>query len=169
MGFKSTYANRGTVLEHYVEQANATYRQRNIAAIHKNPPPVKVTKQNRNGSIEGFIEGKGYVDYSGVRAGKHISFDAKETTDKNKFPLQNIKQHQYEDLEADHYQKGISFILLYFVAHQEAYILTFSQLEYWWAEVKNGGRKSIPYKWIQENCRKCAAGRGIALDYLSAL
>lgn len=169
MAWKSTHANRGTVLEHYVEQANATYRQRNRAAIHKNPPHIKITKIDKRGQLTGFIEAKGYVDYDGISEGRYIAFDAKETNNKTSFALSNIEPHQYEHLKDAHDQRGTSFILLHFAAHNEVYILTFKELQHWWENAKMGQRKSIPYTWVKENCRLCSAGNGIALNYLDAI
>lgn len=163
-------ANRGRALENAIEAANRVYEIRKIALIHKVPTPVKVRRQNSRGIIiEGWFERKSTVDYHGIASGKPIAFDCKSTREKTRFPLNNIEPHQYEYLKQFHYHQGISFLVVEFAIQHEIYILKFEDLEKWWNESKQGGRKSIPYQWFVENCERCKPGRGMSLDYLAAV
>ncbi|ANT39982.1 recombinase RecU [Bacillus cereus] len=166
----TNYANRGKPLEIAIETANAQYDAREVALIDKVATPVKVKKLDKSGRIaSGWYDHKSTVDYKGITNGVSIAFDAKSTTNKTNFPLQNIKSHQVTYLRKHQQQKGISFMLVEFSLHQEHYILMFDQLAEWWVEAVQGGRKSIPYQFFVENCIRCGPGRGIALDYLAAL
>lgn len=166
----TNYANRGNALEIAIGTANVQYDAREVALIDKVATPVKVKKLDGTGQIaSGWYEHKSTVDYRGLTKGVSIAFDAKSTMNKNRFPLQNVKSHQITYLRKHQEQKGISFLLVEFSAHQEHYILMFDQLAEWWKEAVQGGRKSIPYQFFVDNCIRCGPGRGIALDYLAAL
>lgn len=167
---KSTYANRGKFLETYIDAANVTYEVRDIALIHKVATPVHVNKLNDKGRIiDGWFKEKSTVDYEGIYRGRSIAFDAKETEIGTRFPLENIEKHQYIYLEKHHKQKGISFIIVFFTAKQETYVLRFEDLKKWVEAAKSGERKSIPYEWFKKNCNLVLPERGIVMDYLSAL
>jgi len=75
--------------------------------------------------------------------------------------LEYLKQH--------HLHGGISFLLIEFATRQAFFILKFEDLEKWWNEAKNGGRKSIPFAWFAEHCQRCRMSRGIPFDYLAAV
>ncbi|ANB66108.1 recombination U family protein (plasmid) [Anoxybacillus sp. B7M1] len=162
-------ANRGMGLENYINAANTAYKLKKIALIDKKPVPIKFRTDKRTGRIkEAWFEKQSTVDYYGIVNGVPVAFECKSTREETRFPLNNIEEHQYEYLREFHLQKGVSFLLVEFAAHQEIYILKFEQLQQWWFESRRGGRKSIPYKWFQENCKKCGPGRGLSVDYLAA-
>ncbi|MGG1340143.1 Holliday junction resolvase RecU [Bacillus toyonensis] len=166
----TNYANRGKSLEIAVETANAQYDAREVALIDKVAVPVKVKALNDKGRVaDGWYEHKSTVDYKGISNGISLAFDAKSTTNKTNFPLQNIKHHQMAYLRKHQQQKGISFMLVEFAVHHEHYIIMFDQLAEWWSGAVKGERKSIPHQFFVDHCIRCGPGRGIALDYLAAL
>ncbi|WP_394557314.1 Holliday junction resolvase RecU [Priestia aryabhattai] len=171
---KSSQANRGMEFEGYILQANARYAIRGIASVDKVATPVKVFKLATTGPKKGRIidavyEEKSTVDFAGISRGRSIYFDAKET-DKASFPLQNVEEHQYEALREKHSHQAISFLLVRLKKYNdEIYILLFEDLDKWWKESMQGGRKSIPYQFFKENCEVCKPGRNVAIDYMAAL
>jgi recombination protein U len=168
--FKSTsHVNRGMNLEAEVIKANLRYDALGLAVINKVSTPIQVIRNRETRKIDGaFFKEKSTVDFVGISKGKYLTFDAKETKNKTSFPMKNIKQEQYEHLKKVNEQKGISFLLIYFVAHDEKYILTIDQLIYW-KEQEATGRKSIPYEFFKENCKQCYPGLNVAINYLPVL
>jgi recombination protein U len=162
-------ANRGMGLENYINAANVAYKLKRIALIDKKPVPIKFRTDKFGRIKEAWFEKQSTVDYYGVVNGVAIAFECKSTREKNSFPLKNIEEHQYEYLREFNLQKGVSFLVIEFAAHHEIYILKFDQLQKWWFEARRGGRKSIPYSWIKENCERCKPGRGLSVDYLAAV
>lgn len=164
------YGNRGMGLEMYINSANTTYLHRGIAVVKKVPTPVKVRRiDNNTGRIkEAWFEKGELVDYIGAYNGKAVAFDAKSTRVKN-LPLNNIEPHQYEFLKAYYKAGALSFLIVEFALEHEIYLLPFNHLEDYWEDAKKGGRKSIPLKHFQEECKQVRSGRGISLDYLESL
>ncbi|NDL66332.1 Holliday junction resolvase RecU [Anaerotalea alkaliphila] len=147
MGFWRTRGLRGSALEELVNHTNDKYRERGLALVQKVPTPIKpVELDPANGNIRlAFFEQRSTVDYIGVVQGVPICFDAKETN-KERFPLQNIHEHQLRFMEDFERQEGVAFLLVNFTQHQEFYFLPFGQLKESWDLALQGGRKSIPYR-----------------------
>ncbi|MED4914349.1 Holliday junction resolvase RecU [Parageobacillus thermoglucosidasius] len=162
-------ANRGMGLENYINTANTTYKLKRIALVDKRPVPIKFLTDENGHIRKAWFDQKSTVDYYGVFDGVPIAFECKSTREKTRFPLSMIEKHQYEYLREFHMQKGISFVIIEFAVHHEIYILKFEQLQKWWLVSLGGGRKSIPYSWIKENCERCKPGLGLSVDYLAAV
>jgi len=161
-------ANRGRALEELVMAANAQYLSKGIAVVQKVPTPWQVIRRGPR-IVSAFPERKSTVDFVGIAGGRAIAFDAKSTLTKTRFPLDNLEPHQFEFLESWDCHGGIAFVLMEFAAHEEFYVVSFRQLREWWAARKSGGRKSVPYEVIREQCRRVTAGRGVVLDYLQGV
>ena len=90
----NTYGNRGMGLEADIGESNKFYRVNDIAIIHKKPTPITISKVDYPSRLEAVIR-EGYfrtpstTDYNGIYKGKYIDFEAKETTHKTSFPLDN--------------------------------------------------------------------------------
>lgn len=168
--FKSTsHVNRGMNLEAEIIKSNLRYDSLGLAVINKIATPIQVKRNKKTREIDGaYFKEKSTVDFVGISKGKHIAFDAKETENKTSFPLNNIKKEQYEHMKKVEVQKGISFLLIYFIPHDEKYILTIDQLTYWMNQAGTG-RKSIPYAFFKENCKQCYPGLNVAINYLPVL
>lgn len=156
----TTYANRGMQLEHEIEASNQAYYLKNIAVIQKIATPMKKI------SGKAFYSEKSTVDFLGCINGRGIAFDAKETKERNYFPLKNVHEHQLRFLEQYKDCGGHAFVLVRFVKHQETFMLASTQLSQWWKEAAYGGRKSIPYEWFTMNCEQVKSRNGIVIDYL---
>ncbi|MDO5156344.1 MAG: Holliday junction resolvase RecU [Eubacteriales bacterium] len=106
---------RGSTLEEFINRTNDLYKERGMALVQKIPTPItpvafdKTTKQ----ITRAYFEKDSTVDYIGAVQGIPICFDAKECN-VDKFPLQNIHEHQIQFMEQFELQKGISFFIIYF-------------------------------------------------------
>ena len=90
------YKNLGMNLESDINNTNLYYIEKEKAYIYKKPTPIKLVKVDyKKGKIEeAYFEKPSTTDYNGIYKGKYIDFEAKETTNKNGFPLNNIHKHQ---------------------------------------------------------------------------
>lgn len=161
---------RGKALEQKIEHTNKVYQKKGWALVHKEPTPWNVSYDRKTGRVyRAFPKEKGTVDFIGVSHGRPIAFDAKNTKEKTRFPLSNVKEHQVEYLRNHQDQGGISFLIVEFEKLGETYLLKFDQLYKWWIDAKRGGRKSIPYSFFNVECERILPKRGVAVDYLKAL
>ena len=107
------------------------------------------------------------MDYIGVVQGYPVCFDAKETGKEN-FPLKNIHEHQMDYMRSYVKQRGVAFILVYFTAKDEIYLLPFEVLDRYWQKARDGGRKSVPYSAFDP--KLLVKGKaGYLVHYLEAL
>jgi recombination protein U len=161
------HANRGQYLEEWVEQANHVYNVKGMAIITKIPTPWKVQRNyspfNKYQISGAFPEKKSTVDFGGTADNYSIWFDVKATTNKTSFPLINIHKHQIDYLEKVAKQGGKAFILVHSRETKKTWVLWIDQLFKYMAE---NTRKSISFKWFEENCEEVPQGVGIILDYL---
>ena len=90
------YSNRGMNLEYLINNANKYYLENDIAVIHKKPTPIQLVDVDykKNEIKKAYFKDKSTLDYNGLYKGKYIDFDAKETRETTRFPLQNIHEHQ---------------------------------------------------------------------------
>lgn len=166
--YSRSHANRGAMLERLIDMTNRQYRNNGIADIRKIPTPVQITGNNR-GKVTGYTTKGEWVDYVGIYKGKTIVFDAKETTNRTSFPLENVSNHQYELLKSWHEKGAQSFLIVSFRKLDEIYLLPFEMLETYEYGARNGGRKSIPYNEFAMNCDLIKSDKGYVLHYLKEL
>ncbi len=163
-----SHKNRGMDLEKLINESNKYYLQNDIAIIYKKPTPIGITKviyQNNKQIIKnGYFESKSTLDYNGIYKGKYIDFDAKVTINKTSFPLNNIHPHQFEHIENIIRHGGISFLII--KMNLNYYLLDGQKL----LDFKNTTkRKSIPFDFIEKNCKKIKEGYNPPLDYLQVV
>lgn len=166
--YSRTHANRGAGLERLIDLTNQQYRNKGVADVRKIPTPVQI-QSNVRGKVTGYITKGEWVDYSGVHDGRAIAFDAKETSSKTSFPLDNISEHQYELLKSWHQKGAQSFLLVSFTKLDEVYLLPFKLLEVYWEDARKGGRKSIPHPFFFMNCDLVKSDNGYVLHYLKSV
>lgn len=161
-----SHKNRGLDLEHLINITNDYYLNNNIAVIYKKPTPITVSKVDykNNKVTEGFYKTPSTLDYNGIYKGKYIDFDAKETVKKTSFPLSNIHPHQIKHIERIINHGGISFIVL--KMNSFYYLLKGEDLLDF---IKNNERKSIPFEYIDNKCKKIKESITPALDYLKII
>lgn len=145
----NTYANRGMILEHDINETNKYYLIHNIALIYKKPTPIKVVRVEypKNVIREAYYNEPSTLDYNGIYRGNYIEFDAKETQSKTSFPLSNIHKHQIEHIKKVLYFGGIAFIIVRFSLLNETYILLGQDLIDF---LESNDRKSIPLDYFRK-------------------
>lgn len=163
--YSQTHANRGAVLERLIDMSNTQYRNNGVADIRKIPTPVNI-QSNVQGKVRGYVTKGEWVDYAGVHDGRAIIFDAKETSIKTSFPLDNISEHQYQLLKSWREKGALSFLLVSFTKLNEVYLLPTKLLELYWEDARKGGRKSIPYQVFLTECDLVKSEKGYVLHYL---
>lgn len=163
---KVSHANRGMKLESLLNLTNDYYREINKAIIYKKPTPIKIVKteiSNKGIKIsDAYFEAPSTLDYNGLYKGKYIDFDAKETKEVTRFPLQNIHEHQLLHMKKVLEHGGITFLiismndLIYYLDGNN--IIDFIE--------NNKNKKSIPYSFIEENGYVIKQKINPRIDYL---
>lgn len=143
--------HRGDNTEEIINAANKYYAIHNVAVITKMPVPVKVLKIENSIITKAFFEEKSTVDYHGFAQGISFVFDAKETNEKSRLPLQNIHPHQIKYMNEVRKHKVLSFIIAHFKAYREFFLIPGEIINYYYQKSLKGGRKSIPYKELDRN------------------
>lgn len=144
-----SYKNRGMNLEADLNDTNAYYREEKIAYIYKKPTPIKLVKVDYKKNLikEGYFEKPSTTDYNGIYKGKYIDFEAKETTSKTSFPLNNIHPHQIEHIRNITIEGGISFLIVRFTTLDQTFYLSGKDfLEF----IDTNTRKSIPLSYFND-------------------
>lgn len=146
-----TYSNRGMGLENDINLSNEYYLIQNKAVIHKKPTPITITKVDYPSRVEAVIREAYFktpstTDYNGIYKGKYIDFEAKETKNKDFFPLRNIHIHQIQHLQKVVEHKGIAFLIVSFTSIGKIYLLKAEDLL---SFIENNQRKSIPISYFE--------------------
>ena len=159
------YAHRGMDLEADLNITNVYYRDHDIAYIYKKPTPIKATKieyqNNRKVITKGYFETPSTTDYNGIYKGYYLDFEAKVTSTKTSFSLSNLHHHQLNHLKNMDNHGGIAFLIIYFKAYDEVYLLKVKDI--------NTTTKSIKYTYIKEHGYLCNFGLNPRLDYLKII
>ena len=153
MGKKVDFGKRGMDFEAEINATNDYYLSHGIAVVHKKPTPIQVVhveypKRRRAKIVEAYYRQASTTDYSGVYRGYYLDFEAKETHQKQSFPLKNFHKHQIEHMKGVLKQDGLAFVLLHFSALSESYYLESSALIKFYET--HDGRQSMPIKLIRE-------------------
>ncbi len=162
------YSNRGLDLETIIEEANTYYKENDIAYIYKKPTPIGVAKviyQNGERRIkDAFYKMPSTLDFNGLYKGYYIEFDAKVTTNKTSFPLNNIHPHQLKHIQNIYNHKGIVFLII--SINDEYYLLSGKDLLTF---INNEKRKSIPYSYIKDKGYILKYNYLKGLDYIDVI
>lgn len=163
---KSNAINDGSGFEGLISAASNQYERRGVAFIKKTPNPWKVISRG-NQIVKAFpsTENK-LVDFMGVADGRAIHFEAKSTSEVNRFDLSMLTDDQYEFLKKSYDHGAHTFVLIEFVKRFEVWCLPFSILDMFWRAALQGGRKSIPYDTVADLGYRVRQSRGFVLDYL---
>ncbi len=159
-------ANQGMALEEMINITNDYYNQHNIAFINKRPTSVKILKTSDKYKItEAVFVAPSTLDYVGICDGHYLDFEAKETTSKKGFPMQNIAKHQITAMQAIIQQKGITFALIFLRAFNEIYLLDGHVL----IETYNQNKTIIPYEDIKQLGTLIKEGYFTPVDYIKVV
>lgn len=167
-------ANRGMNLEADLNLTNEYYLATNVAVIHKKPTPIKVVHvsyPSRQAAeiTKAFYTTPSTTDYNGIYQGYYIDFEAKETTNKTSFPLQNIHSHQVEHLLKVRDHGGIGFVIIAFTSVATIFVLMIEELQVFYQRHVSGGRKSISLQELHECAFLVEYGLAPRLDYLAVI
>lgn len=163
---------RGMELENDLNITNKYYLDIKKAFIYKKPTPIKIvkttypTKSNKKVDIvinEAYFESPSTTDYNGLYKGKYIDFEAKETTNKTSFPLENIHKHQINHLRNIMENDGIAFLIIRFIEHNKTYLLFAKDF---FNYIDKNNKKSIPYNYFEEKAYEIKEKYSPRLDYL---
>lgn len=166
-------SNRGMSLEADINAANNYYLATGQAVIHKKPTPIQIVNVSypaRSAAkiTEAYFRQASTTDYNSIYKGYYIDFDAKETTHKRSFPLNNIHDHQVEHLKSIVTQHGLAFMIIRFSVLKETYVVWADLIFQYW-DNKETGRKSIPYEVVVKSGELIAQGINPTTPYLTAV
>lgn len=164
------YGNRGMSLEEEINISNRYYLQRGKAVIHKKPTPIQIVNVDypkRSAAVikEAYFKQASTTDYNGVYRGYYLDFEAKETRNKNSFPLNNFHKHQIIHMQACQRQQGICFAIVKFSMDNELFLLPAQFLFHCWSQ-KDNGKKSIPKSAIVKHGYQIKYGLHPRIPYL---
>lgn len=172
---KTNYSNRGMTLEKELNLTNKQYLNDNIAIIHKKPTPIQVVKVDypkRSAAkiTEAYYRSSSTTDYNGVYKGYYLDFEAKETKNKQSFPLNNFHEHQIRHMKQAGEHGGICFTIVRFSTSDEIFLFDSDFLFKWWdQQYLNEGRKSIPLSAIKEESYQIPYGYNPRIPYLKII
>ncbi len=149
---KLDYKNRGMNLEDDINNTNLYYIDKKLAYIYKKPTPIKLVKVDyKKGKIEeAYFEKPSTTDYNGIYKGKYIDFEAKETTNKNGFPLSNIHKHQINHIRNIDKENGICFLIVRFTTLNETYLLMAKDFLEFIDNNNNNKKSCVPIAFFKE-------------------
>lgn len=169
-----TKANQGRDLEDLITMANAQYRARKRAVIHK-VPTEWVPERNHRAEAGGrtfvgaHVKNKAAVDYMGAYRGRALAFDAKRTKDlSTRMRWDRIEEHQAAFLEDWTATGSPAFILAGFALS----LFLVIPWDYWRGEwARPGGPASFKGPDLAEAEPEMVvrSSSGIILDYLAAV
>ena len=162
------YKNLGMNLENDINKTNEYYIDKKKAYVYKKPTPIKLVKVDyKKGQIqEAYFEKPSTTDYNGIYHGKYIDFEAKETVNKNGFPLINIHKHQIKHIRNIYEEKGICFLIVRFTKCNETYLLMAKDFI---SFVDNDSKNIIPIEYFKEYGYKISDKYIPRVDYLEII
>lgn len=171
---KTQFGKRGMRLETMLNASNQWYRLKKRAVIHKKPTPIQVVaadypSRSKVRITEAYYRQASTTDYNGVYQGFYLDFEAKQTKQTTRFPLNNFHQHQIEHMLECVEQSGICFAIILFSQQQEVYLYPIEELVIDWHCFEQGERSSIPYQRVKTMGIPIPFGIQPELDYLKAV
>lgn len=165
------YAKRGQSLEADLNLTNSYYQHQGLALIYKKPTPIQVINVTSNQQKSPLITKACFktpstTDYNGLYRGRYLDFEAKETRNKQSFPLSNIHEHQLKHLNAVIKHGGLSFIIIRWCYYQETYLLESKTL---FKYIKQSKKQSLPYTFFKTNGYLIKEQYQPRLDYLKII
>lgn len=170
---KDIFSNRGMSLEDDINDSNITYLIQERAVIHKKPTPIQIVNVDypkRSAAVikEAYFKQASTTDYNGVYKGFYLDFEAKETKNKQSFPLKNFHQHQITHMRQCLRHEGICFVILKFSSLNRLFLLEARHLLDFWDKQAHG-RKSIPLTELEKKAYEMYYGFSPRIPYLDAV
>ncbi|MCO6017739.1 Holliday junction resolvase RecU [Carnobacterium divergens] len=169
-----SFSKRGMTLEDDINASNESYLSRNKAVIHKKPTPVQIVQVDypkRSAAVikEAYFRQASTTDYNGVYQGFHLDFEAKETQNKQSFPLKNFHEHQILHMKQCLAQQAICFVIMKFTSVNRLFLLEARFLIDYWDLKNNEGRKSIPLEELEKNGYELYYGLSPRIPFLDVV
>ncbi len=166
------FGKRGMRLEDAINESNDYYRVHDQAVVYKKPTPVQIVHVDypaRSQAVikEAYFRTPSTTDYNGVYRGYYLDFEAKQTKNKQSFPLKNYHQHQIDHFRRCLAQDGICFTLMQFADPETVYLFPATTLLAYWDQYQ--GRHSIPRKEVAAAGFELTVGFAPPIPYLDAV
>ncbi|QNQ83589.1 Holliday junction resolvase RecU [Lactobacillus sp. PV037] len=170
----TVFSDRGMNLEQQINESNNYYLSKNIAVVHKKPTPVQIVKvdypkRSRAVIKEAYFRQASTTDYNGVYKGYYLDFEAKETRNKQSFPLKNFHEHQIIHLSQCLRQQGICFTIIRFATLNRYFVTPASFIVDAWYAWKKKDKSSISLIQLSENSIEIKSSYRPTLPYLQAV
>jgi recombination protein U len=161
--------HRGDSFQSLINIACQQYNDRNIAAIKEIS-----AKQGRDKSGRLYYKprdsSRTSLDYLGAYKFIPVTFDAKETSETNRFPLKNIEPVQV-DIMSKFQRHGVCFLLVNFLRLNKCYRIYYPTVSLYWGQWQahkgERGYGSIPIEEFISNGDEVSSNNGIVLDFLN--
>jgi recombination protein U len=134
-------SNKGMFLETIISNSIQRIRENNSGYISKMPVNHDIVTVENN-ILTGILRKNDNCDFIGIYKGSYLEFDAKET-EKEFFPMSNIKKHQMDKLKLISSLGGLAFIIVYFHHYDRFFALNISSLK--------SADKKIPLSYFEDN------------------
>ena len=130
---------KGRAWENALRIWHDRYRAQRLAAVWRTPNEViPMGGPNARGVFPARFGGDGPPDFMGVRQGRSLMFDAKDTEGRA-WSFSDLELHQAMDLEAHQVNGGLAFLVVRTSAG--SFVATWSRLgPRWWAWHETAGR-----------------------------
>ncbi len=168
---KTSTSRRGMSLEEDINTTNESYLIDDLAVIHKKPTPITIVKtdypkREMAKIVEAYFKIPSTTDYNGIYKGRYIDFEAKECQSKTSFPFSSIHPHQVRHLESVLRHGAIAFLIIRMSHYEKDYLIDAGAFIDFY---NSGQRKSLPYRWIQDNGHEIAYRYQRPCDYLEII
>lgn len=151
-----SHANRGMILENDIERALNNGK----CIVHKIPTEIKMTRGAGGRVVSAFpVAQSKFVDFIGIINNgelKAIAIEAKETKEKTRLDIKNIKEYQRDFLNLWETLGGNGYYVVRFTAHNESYLVPSRLLNDEIDRMLENNTKSVKYGWFVDN--------GLSLD-----
>lgn len=166
-------ARLGADFEDMINDSNKYYLSKGVAAIYKKPTPIQVVRtdyprRSMAKITEAYYKTPSTTDYNGIYKGYYIDFEAKSCHNES-FSFSKIFTHQIEHLRTVYKMGGIAFLLIEFANKKEIFYLPAPLLLEEYDKMNQGGRKSIPYSYFENNAYLIKRGYAPQVDYLKCV
>ena len=125
---------------------------------------MKILKVNRN-RVEGCLDTKSTVDYTGTAYGIPICFDAKETRGLN-LPGKNIGEHQMQHMLHWETAGGIAFLVVWFRDPDRIFRIRVQDVANYFKDPWIHNPKSIPLLYFEQHAKEIEKSVSIPVHYL---
>lgn len=166
-----------------LERSHEVYATQRVAAMQRNPSEWKYTGPAAFSKMKGHHQDlvartntgrylqrvRSTVDFSGVAAGRFVTFDATQVSRLN-FPLSDLRPHQLTTLLFAEECGAISGLMIHFTTYGRTFFVPAKYVEQVWnAMTSADGKKSISLSDCEQNGTEVPKSPLIECDWLPVL